>query len=334
MPTDRLNRPLHDLRLSVIDACNFRCQYCMPLAKFPALHPFLKRAEWLTRAEIQRLVAAFVELGVRKVRLTGGEPLLRPDLADIVSDLAAMEGVEDLAMVTNASHLARHADRLRDAGLHRLTVSLDALDDATLSRINGTQTEIQPILDGVSAAEAAGFGPIKFNAVVIRHVNDHAILDLARFARERGHVMRFIEYMDVGTLNDWGPEHVVPGTEIAAQIGAVYPLEPIEAAYHGEVAARYRYLDGGGEIGLITSVSQPFCGSCTRARVSADGRLYTCLFAADGLDLRTPLRAGASDEELLAIITRAWRRREDRYSELRNEATSHNPRVEMYQIGG
>lgn len=334
MPVDRLNRPIRDLRLSVIDACNMRCRYCMPLEKFPDLHPFLKRGEWLTRAEILRLVRLFTQLGVRKVRVTGGEPLLRPDLPAIIGDLDGLDGVEDLALITNGVHLERDAATLRAAGLHRLTVSLDALDDATLSAINGRATPVAPILAGIAAAARVGFAPIKLNAVIIRGVNDHAIVPLARYAREHGHVMRYIEYMDVGTLNDWGPEQVVSGAEIAERVAGEFPLEPVDANYFGEVAARYRYADGAGEIGLITSVSAPFCGSCTRARLSADGRLYACLFAADGLDLRGPLRDGADDAQVLALITGAWRRRDDRYSELRAAAGRRGDKVEMYHIGG
>ena len=329
---DRLGRPLGDLRISVTDRCNFRCTYCMPREVYGADHPFLPRAQILDFEEITRLATLFVGLGVRKIRLTGGEPLLRRDLARLVRALAGL-GV-DLALTTNGSLLAEHAAELRAAGLGRLTVSLDALDEAVFPRMNDTGVPVAAVLAGIEAARAAGFPPPKLNTVVRRGVNESEILPLVRRFVPAGHEVRFIEFMDVGTTNGWRLDEVVPAREVLARLAAELRLEPVEPAYRGEVARRYRAPELGGEIGLIASVSQPFCGDCTRARLSADGRLFTCLFAALGTDLRGALRAGASDAELRALLTRVWRGRADRYSEQRTAATSGGPRIEMSYIGG
>ena len=328
-----MGRPLRDLRLSVTDRCNFRCPYCMPREVFGPHHAFLPRGEILTFEEIQRLARLFHRLGVRKVRLTGGEPLLRQDLPDLVAMLAGLGGL-DLALTTNGTLLARHAEALALAGLGRVTVSLDSLDDRVFQRMNDVDFPVARVLDGIAAAAAAGLGPIKINAVVRLGVNDAGVVDLARHFKASGHVLRFIEYMDVGTSNRWRPSDLVPGEEIVRRIDAELPLEPAEPAYRGEVARRWRYRDGVGEIGVITSVSQPFCGDCTRARLSAKGELYTCLFAATGTDLRAPLRGGALDSELEALIRGVWGRREDRYSEMRSAETVGGERVEMSYIGG
>ncbi|MFQ5348831.1 MAG: GTP 3',8-cyclase MoaA [Thermoanaerobaculia bacterium] len=332
-PNDLLGRPLRDLRLSVTDRCNFRCPYCMPREVFGPHHVFLPRAEILTFEEIQRLSRLFHRLGVRKVRLTGGEPLLRQDLPELVEMLASLEGV-DLALTTNGTLLARHAEALTAAGLGRVTVSLDSLDDEIFRRMNDVEFPVTWVLDGIAAAATAGLTPVKINAVVRRGLNDDGLVDLARYFKGSDHVVRFIEYMDVGTSNRWRPADLMPGEEIVRRIDAELPLEPIEPAYRGEVARRWRYRDGDGEIGVITSVSQPFCGDCTRARLSAKGELYTCLFAAAGTDLRAPLRGGADDAELEALIRGVWGRRTDRYSEERSEQTVGSERVEMSYIGG
>ncbi len=331
---DSRARPLRDLRISVTDRCNFRCTYCMPREAFGPDHAFLPRAEILTFEEITRLTAAFVANGVTKVRLTGGEPLVRRDLDRLVGMLAATGGIGDLTLTTNASLLAGKADALATAGLGRVTVSLDALDDATFMRMNDARMPVQRVLDGIAAAERAGLGPVKLNAVIRRGVNEHAILDLAGHFRGTGTTVRFIEYMDVGHSNGWRLDEVVPAAEILAMIGGRWPLAPFDAAYRGEVAQRYRYTDGAGEIGIIASVTQPFCGDCTRARLSADGRVFTCLFATRGHDLRALVRGGATDEELRDAIASVWRVREDRYSELRSDATVDLPKVEMSYIGG
>ncbi len=332
-PRDRLGRPLGDLRVSVTDRCNFRCRYCMPREVFGRDHEFLPRAEILTFEEIARLARLFAARGVTKVRLTGGEPLLRRDLPDLVRMLAAIPGVE-LALTTNGALLERLAGPLAAAGLDRVTVSLDSLDDAVFRAMNDAAFPVARVLAGIDAALAAGLAPVKVNAVVHRGVNDHTVVDLARRFRGTGVVVRFIEYMDVGATNGWRLDDVVPGDEVVARIGAALPLEPVPPNYPGEVARRYRYAGGGGEIGLVTSVTRPFCGDCTRARLSAEGKLYTCLFAAQGTDLRAPLRAGASDAELGALLDRVWRARDDRYSELRTAATAALPKVEMSYIGG
>jgi GTP 3',8-cyclase len=332
--TDTFARPLHDLRISVTDRCNFRCVYCMPKEVFGHDFEFLRRSQILTFEEIERLARLFAGAGVRKLRLTGGEPLLRRDLERLVAMLAAVPGIEDIAMTTNGVLLARKAQGLADAGLHRVTVSLDSLDDDVFAAVNDVGFPAARGLEGIDAAAAAGLGPVKVNMVVKRGLNDASILEMAERFRGTGHVLRLIEYMDVGASNAWRLDDVVPAAEMVAAIDAEWPLEPVEAAYRGEVASRYRYRDGSGEIGVIASVTQPFCGDCTRARLSADGKLFTCLFAADGHDLREQLRAGVTDEELRALIERIWSVRADRYSELRSAATKDLPRIEMFAMGG
>ena len=329
---DRLERPLRDLRVSVTDRCNFRCRYCMPREVFGPDFSFLPREEILRFEEIAQVVGTLVSLGLRKVRLTGGEPLLRSDLASLVAMLRTDADLE-IALTTNGSLLAAQASELAAAGLQRVTVSLDSLDDAVFRAMNDAEVPVAQVLMGIDAAAAAGLRPLKINAVVRRGVNDHTIVDLARHFHGSGHVLRFIEYMDVGASNGWRLDEVVPGAEIVARIDAVLPLEPLDAAYRGEVARRWRYRDGGGEIGVITSVSQPFCGDCTRARLSAEGKLYTCLFANTGADLRPALR-GADAKVLETQLRTIWGARNDRYSELRSEATTALPRVEMSYIGG
>lgn len=331
---DRMQRPLHDLRISVIDRCNFRCPYCMPEDRYPRDHAFLASAERLTPEEIARLAAAFVALGVRKLRLTGGEPLLRRDLPQIVARLAALPGAPDLALTSNGVLLARDAAALAQAGLKRITVSLDALDPTIFATLSGNRGHVEDVLRGIDAAAAAGLAPIKLNCVVQRGVNESEVLPLIERFRGSGHVLRFIEYMDVGTCNRWQMAAVVPSRELLARIAAHWPVEPVEAAYRGEVAERYRFADGGGEIGFISSVSQPFCGDCTRARLSADGQLYTCLFARHGRDLRALLRGGADEGSLREAVAAIWRGRRDRYSEERQDHAAREGRVEMYRIGG
>jgi cyclic pyranopterin phosphate synthase len=331
---DRRCRPLRDLRISVTDRCNFRCTYCMPKEIFGRDFAFLPRAQLLTFEEITRLARAFAREGVSKVRLTGGEPLLRRDLERLVAMLAEVEGIEDIALTTNGSALAARAVALKAAGLSRVTVSLDALDDDTFGAMNDVAFPVARVLAGIDAAAAAGLAPVKVNMVVKRGVNDHCIPAMAERFRNSGHILRFIEYMDVGTTNGWRMDDVVPVAEIIERVDARWPLEPLEPNYPGEVATRYRYRDGAGEIGLIASVTQPFCGGCTRARLSADGRLYTCLFSSRGHDLRALLRGGASDEQLSERLRSIWTARADRYSERRAAATARGPRIEMFQIGG
>ncbi len=325
---------MHDLRVSVTDRCNFRCVYCMPKEVFGSDHAFLPRSEVLEFAEIERVARAAVALGVRKVRLTGGEPLVRRNLETLVATLAAIPEIEDLTLTTNASLLAGRARALADAGLHRVTVSLDALDDSTFMAMNDVGFGVQRVLDGIEAADAAGLGPVKVNTVVRRGLNEHAVLELAERFRGTESIVRFIEYMDVGHTNGWRMDDVVPASEVVAAIGARWPLEPIDSAYRGEVAQRWRYLDGGGEIGVIGSVTQPFCGDCTRARLSADGQLFTCLFATSGHDLRQLLRSGITDDALADALRAIWSGRSDQYSELRTLETVELPKVEMSFIGG
>ena len=332
-PLDTLRRPLRDLRISVTDRCNFRCVYCMPREVFGRDHPFLPRHELLTFEELERAARIFNHLGVSKIRLTGGEPLLRRDLEKLVALLAQLPGVE-LTLTTNGSLLAEKAQALRQAGLQRVSVSLDAIDDETFMKMNDVDFPVSRVLDGIEAALAAGLTPLKVNMVVKRGLNDHSLLPMAEHFRGTGIVLRFIEYMDVGATNGWRLDQVVPAAEIVKRIEAVYPLEPLEPNYRGEVANRYRYRDGAGEIGLIASVSQPFCGDCTRARLSADGQIFLCLFASQGFDLRARLRAGVSDEALETELAGLWRGRTDRYSEIRSAATAGLPRVEMSYIGG
>ncbi len=330
---DRLGRPLRDLRVSVTDRCNFRCQYCMPKEVFGANYAFLPREQILSFEEITRVARIATALGVRKVRLTGGEPLLRSELHKLVAMLSAIDGIE-VALTTNGTLLASQASALVAAGLTRVTVSLDSLDDAVFREMNDMNFPVQLVLDGIDAAAAAGLSPIKVNAVVRRGVNDDTLLDLARHFHGTPHTLRFIEFMDVGTTNGWRLDEVVPASELVRMIDAELPLEPVEPGYRGEVARRYRYRDGGGEIGLITSVTQPFCADCTRIRLSAEGQLYTCLFATQGSDLRAALRDGSGDEAIAERLEGLWRRREDRYSELRSEATEALPRIEMSYLGG
>ncbi|MDA0271591.1 MAG: GTP 3',8-cyclase MoaA [Chloroflexi bacterium] len=330
---DRLGRPLRDLRISVTDRCNFRCRYCMPREVFGADFAFLPRSEILTFEEIERLARLFAARGVRKFRLTGGEPTLRAGLPDLVRMLKTIPGAE-VAMTTNGTLLASQAPALAAAGLDRITVSLDSVDDATFRAMNDMDFPVALVLEGIEAAKAAGIAPAKINAVVRRGVNEHTLLDLARHFRGTPHIVRFIEFMDVGTTNGWKMDEVLPAAELVRMIDAEWPLEVVESAYLGEVARRYRYRDGAGEVGFITSVTQPFCGTCTRARISAEGSVYTCLFASDGVDLRGALRRGDTDEALGALIDATWRAREDRYSELRSEGTPGLKKVEMSYIGG
>jgi cyclic pyranopterin phosphate synthase len=334
-PRDLLGRGLRDLRISVVDTCNFRCPYCMPEERYPRDHAFLSSRERLDFEEIERLARLFVELGVRKIRLTGGEPLLRRDLPALIARLAAIPGVVDLALTTNASLLAAQAPALRAAGLHRITVSLDSLDPVRFAALSGGRGVLAEVLRGIAAAERAGFTPIKINVVVQRGVNDVDVLPLVENFRGSGHVLRFIEFMDVGTCNGWRLDKVVPSAELRRRIHARWPLIELGRHERSEVASRYAFADGGGEIGFVSSVSEPFCGDCARARLSADGQLFTCLFASRGHDLRGPLRAGLPDAGLRALIARLWQARGDRYSEVRHAATAQpGGRVEMYRIGG
>jgi GTP 3',8-cyclase len=332
---DAFRRGLRDLRISVTDRCNFRCCYCMPRDVFGTDFPFMKSAELLTFEEIVRLTKLFARLGVRKVRLTGGEPLLRHGIERLIEQLAEVNGIDDVAMTTNGSLLAKKAHSLREAGLNRVTVSLDSLDPQTFKAMSDVKIPVTRILEGIAAAADAGLTPVKVNTVVKRGMNDgQGILDLAAFGREHGYIVRFIEFMDVGATNGWCLDEVVPAAEIVDTINAHWPVEPLQTSYLGEVAARYRYLDGSGEFGVITSITQPFCGTCTRARLSAKGELYTCLFAGLGHDLRAPLREGATDDELENRIKAIWQRRTDRYSAQRTTATLGLPKVEMSYIGG
>ena len=334
---DKLGRPVHDLRISVMDRCNFRCPYCMPQSTFDDKYRFLRAQERLSFEEIVRLARVAARLGVRKVRLTGGEPLLRSDLPDLVAELSGIEGIEDLALTTNGVLLAQHAAELKGNGLHRVTVSLDSLDEAVFTQMSGGFGGLPQVLDGIEAALAAGLRPVKVNTVVQRGLNDQTLLDLLDHFRGTGVTVRLIEYMDVGNRNHWEPAQVVPSADILRQIQTRWPVTAAAGRYRGEVAARYTYDDGAGEIGFVSSVSAPFCGDCNRARLSSEGVLYTCLFAARGLDLRAPLRAGASDPELLELMRSAWAQRADRYSELRSELRGREAplrKVEMHYIGG
>jgi len=330
---DTLRRPLRDLRISVTDRCNFRCRYCMPREVFGPDYRFLPRQELLSFEEITRLAKLFREFGVRKVRLTGGEPLLRRGVERLVAMLRGV-GDFDLTMTTNGALLADKAEALRQAGLDRVSVSLDALDDETFMAMNDARVPVSQILEAIESAERAGLMPIKVNMVVKRGVNEHSLLPMAEHFRGRGIILRFIEFMDVGSTNAWRMEDVVPAKEIVERIDAVHPLEPLEPNYRGEVARRYRYRDGGGEIGVIASVTQPFCGDCSRARLSADGVLFTCLFASEGHDLKRLIREDADDGTIAAAIAECWSSRADRYSELRTAKTSGGPKVEMSYIGG
>src|SRR5246127_3481023 len=336
-PRDSLARPMRDLRISVMDRCNFRCPYCMPRETYHEKYRFLGSHERLSFDEIVRLTRLFVQLGVRKLRLTGGEPLLRANLPDLIGDLTDIAGVEDVALTANGVLLARYATELKAAGLRRVTVSLDSLDPQVFARMSGGFAGLPEVLEGIEQARRAELAPIKVNAVVQRSVNDHTVLELLERFRGTGVIVRFIEYMDVGNRNHWRSELVVPSKELAARIAERWPLEPLEASYHGEVAQRYAFADGQGEIGFISSVSQPFCGDCTRARLSSDGMLYTCLFATRGTSLRDALRGGASDDALLELMRNVWLQRSDRYSELRaslRQAEKEQRKIEMFYIGG
>ena len=336
-PLDRLARPLSDLRISVMDRCNFRCPYCMPKDRFPDNHRFLRSQERLSFAEIVRLSRLFVTLGVRKLRLTGGEPLLRANLADLVGDLSTLPGIEDIALTTNGVLLGQHAIELQANGLRRVTVSLDTLDPEIFTRLSGGFASLEQVVRGIDAAIAAGLEPVKINCVIERGLNDHTALDLVERFRGKPVTVRFIEFMDVGNSSTWRPERVVPSRELAARIAARWPMRPVAESYRGEVAQRWRFDDGAGEVGFISSVSQPFCGACSRARLSSDGKFYTCLFAAQGLDLRAALRGDAADEEIVKLIRNAWLGRTDRYSELRDElrrSDGAREKVEMHYIGG
>ncbi|MFY9808157.1 MAG: GTP 3',8-cyclase MoaA [Pseudonocardiaceae bacterium] len=333
--SDQHGRGLRDLRISVTDRCNFRCCYCMPRDVFGTDFPFMDSSELLSFEEIVRVTRVFADLGVQKLRLTGGEPLLRHGIEGLVEQLAGIDGIDDVAMTTNGSLLAKKARSLHDAGLSRVTVSLDSLDAETFRTMSDVKIPVARVVEGIAAAADAGLTPVKVNTVVKRGLNDgKGILDLAAFGREHGYIVRFIEFMDVGATNSWRLDDVVPAAEIVEAINAEWPVEPVNPAYVGEVAARYRYVDGAGEVGVITSISQPFCGTCTRARLSAKGELYTCLFAGLGHDLRTPLRDGTSDDEIEKRITGIWKGRTDRYSAQRTTATLGLPKVEMSYIGG
>lgn len=340
---DTRGRALRDLRISVTDRCNFRCVYCMPKEVFGRDYAFLEREQLLSFEEITRLASIAVGLGVRKIRLTGGEPLLRRGIEDLISQIAQLRtpdgGRIDIALTTNGSALAVKADALKAAGLNRVTVSLDSLRDERFREINGVNFPLARVFDGIDAAAAAGLGPIKINAVLKRGVNDDEVVPLAERFRHTGHILRFIEYMDVGATNGWAFEHVVPSAEARDLIHASYPLEALEATHPGETAKRWRYLDGAGEIGFISSVTQAFCGDCTRARVSAEGQMFTCLFASSGTDLRALLRSGSDDDTIAAALARLWRARDDRYSEVRAQftptrTTKRGARIEMSYIGG
>ncbi len=337
LPVDTLNRPLRDLRISVMDRCNFRCPYCMPRERFHEHYPFLKTAERLSFEEIIRLTRLFVPLGVRKLRITGGEPLLRVNLPDLIADLNGIKGIEDIALTTNGVLLAKYASELKAAGLARVTVSLDSLDQEKFAVMNGGFGRVSEVLEGIEHAQAAGLGPIKVNAVIQRGVNEEGVLPLVEYFRGKNVTVRFIEYMDVGNRNDWREQMVVPSRDLVDAIGARWPLVPVKPEYAGEVARRYAFADGQGQVGFISSVTQPFCGACSRARLSSDGVFYTCLFAQTGKDLRGPLRAGASDEEMDQLLRGVWTARADRYSEQRAVIRARHdvqPKVEMNYIGG
>ncbi len=332
--TDKLNRPLRDLRVSVTDRCNFRCVYCMPKSVFNRDYKFLAKKELLSFEEIVRVVKTAASFGVSKIRLTGGEPLVRNDLEQLIEWICGVDGITDVSLTTNATLLTRQrAESLKQAGLQRLNVSLDAIDDKTFKAVNDVGVGVQSVLDGIENASSAGFESIKVNMVVKKGLNDHSILPMAEFFHGTGQILRFIEFMDVGNSNAWDLSHVVTSREIADLIHARMPIEPVEANYKGEVAKRWHYKDGGGEIGIITSVSEPFCGDCSRARLSATGSIYTCLFASSGHDLRAILRSG-DDEALMQSMRKLWQAREDRYSETRTQVHVIKPKVEMSFIGG
>jgi len=333
---DSLGRVLRDLRISVIDRCNYRCPYCMPDEIYGEGFEWLARKHWLTPGEIKRVASLFIQLGVSKLRLTGGEPLLRRDIVDIIANLSALPGIDDLALTTNGTLLAERAQELKAAGLKRITVSLDSLDEAVFSAMSGERGDVGTVLRGIEAAQRAGLAPIKINVVVQKGKNEHTVLDLLDHFRGTGVIVRFIEYMDVGTLNGWRLEEVVTSKQLVDLIGARWALEPLERNYRGEVAQRYAFADGAGEIGFISSVSEPFCGDCHRARLSADGTIYTCLFASQGTPLRELLRSGAGDADIVGLLQNIWRHRADRYSEIRGQGTKtvKISKVEMYRMGG
>jgi GTP 3',8-cyclase len=330
---DRLGRPIRDLRISVTDRCNFRCVYCMPKEVFGKDYQFLEHKELLTFEEIERTARVFKDLGIEKIRLTGGEPLVRRNLEKLIEMLARLPGL-DLTLTTNGSLLKKKAQALKDAGLRRVTVSLDSLDDTIFKTMNDVDFPVARVLEGIDAAAAAGLAPIKVNMVVKKGLNDHDIVPMARFFKGSGHILRFIEYMDVGASNGWKMDEVIPSAEVVRRIDAEFPLEPADPNYNGEVAERWRFKDGGGEVGVISSVTQAFCRDCNRLRLSTDGKLYTCLFATQGHDIKSLLRGGASDAEVTDFITKMWRARGDRYSELRTAATIKLKKVEMSYIGG
>lgn len=332
--TDTFERPLRDLRISVTDRCNFRCPYCMPAEIFHERFKFMAQEKILTFEEITRLTKLITSMGAVKLRLTGGEPLVRQDIDKLVKMLSDIEGVEDLAMTTNAYLLPKFAEQLKEAGLQRLTISLDSLDEEVFHAMNGKRASVAKVLEGIQFAKDVGFDNIKINCVVQRGINEHTIVDMARWAREEGHIVRFIEYMDVGTMNGWKLDEVVPAKEIVETINAAFPLEGRKRNYASETALRWQYADGLGEIGVIASVSMPFCGNCSRIRLSPEGQIFTCLFATEGTNLKTPMREGATDEELRAIISGVWQKRDDRYSEIRSDLTDDRDKIEMYYIGG
>ena len=334
VPIDKLGRPVRDLRISVTDRCNFRCTYCMPKEVFNSSYQYMKRAELLSFEEIERVAQSFARHGVTKVRLTGGEPLLRSGIEDLVARLAAIPEITDLALTTNGALLVRKAEALAAAGLTRVTVSLDSLDDATFMAMNDVDFPVQKVLDGIDAAAEAGMGPIKINMVVKRGVNDTSVVDMAGHFKGTGHTLRFIEYMDVGATNGWELGDIISAEALIETINGTFPIEPVARSYAGEVATRWRYVDGTGEIGVISSVTEPFCGGCTRARLSAAGSLYTCLFATSGTDLREVLRTSADDEVLDRTVNKIWTYRTDRYSETRTSLTTRATKVEMSHIGG
>ena len=331
---DTLGRPLRELRLSVLDRCNLRCTYCMPEESLNGRGIFLRPHYLLSDGEIELLVRVFARLGVRKLRLTGGEPMLRPGFIELVERLSGVDGIKDLAMTSNAILLPRHAKSLKEAGLGRITVSLDSLDDGIFRQMAGGRGSVAEVMDGVAAAEKAGFGSLKINTVVQRGVNDHTVLDLVEHFRDTPHTVRLIEFMDVGNVNHWQRDMVVPSAELLKMIHARWPLRPVAKQPTGETARRYAFEDGAGEVGFISSITEPFCGDCTRARITAEGLFYTCLFSAEGTVLRDKIREGLSEDEMVAVVSETWARRADRYSEQRNHLPQRKPHIEMYRMGG
>lgn len=332
---DTLSRPIRDLRISVTDRCNFRCTYCMPKEVFNSSYEFLRRDDLLSFEEITRISKVFADCGVKKIRLTGGEPLLRKNIPVLIEQLTKINGIEDISLTTNGVLLTRNmAQQLKDAGLQRITVSLDALDNETFKSISDVSFDVDKVLNAIEVADSVGLSPVKVNMVVKKGVNEHAILPMAKYFHNSGKILRFIEFMDVGSTNHWQMNDVFSAKEIVNEVNQELPIEPANANYKGEVAKRWRYKDGGGEVGVISSVTQPFCQSCTRARLSAEGKLYTCLFAVEGKDLRHLIRQGANDEHIKDVVSAIWKKREDQYSELRTSETTLLPKVEMSYIGG